>query len=173
MKKYLSIFFLAIILRVSVIELKAQWQQVNLGPAGGSVNAVTVIGSDVFAGTSSGINRSSNYGVNWEDVNSGLTLCFASNDSIIFAGTGSGVIISTNSGNSWGTPNPGMPYYITALAVNVFDILGRKVETIVDAEKLPGHYQVTFNASKLSSGVYFYRLTAGEFFQTKKLQVVK
>jgi len=78
-------------------------------------------------------------------------------------------------------PNPFNPSTIIGydipnlshVTMNVYDVLGRKVETLVDNEKLPGHYQVTFNASRLPSGVYFYRLTAGSFVQTKKLIVIK
>ncbi len=117
MKRLLIIFFLAIILPASVIDLKAQWQQVNLGPAGGKVNSVAVIGTNVFAGTIAGINRSTNYGVSWSEVNSSLTLCFASIGSNIFAGTDAGVITSTDGGNTWTAPNSGMPYYITTFAV--------------------------------------------------------
>ena len=117
MKRLLIIFFLAIILPVSVIDLQAQWQQVNLGPAGGKVNSVAVIGTNVFAGTIAGINRSTNYGVSWSEVNSSLTLCFASIGSNVFAGTDAGVITSTDGGNTWTGPNSGMPYYITTFAV--------------------------------------------------------
>ncbi len=55
----------------------------------------------------------------------------------------------------------------------VYDILGRQVETLVYEEKQPGHYQVGFDASRLPSGVYFYRLQAGNFSETKKLAFVK
>jgi len=55
----------------------------------------------------------------------------------------------------------------------VYDVLGRKVATLVDGEKLPGHYQITFDASSLSSGVYFYRLDAGTYHDTKKLLLLK
>lgn len=55
----------------------------------------------------------------------------------------------------------------------VYDILGRKLKTLVNEPKAPGTYEVTFNASQLASGVYFYRLTAGDFVQTKKMMVLK
>jgi hypothetical protein len=78
-------------------------------------------------------------------------------------------------------PNPFNPTTIISydipklshVSINVYDVLGRKIETLVDAERLPGHYQVTFDASRLPSGIYFYRLTAGSFVQTKKLMVIK
>jgi Secretion system C-terminal sorting domain len=59
------------------------------------------------------------------------------------------------------------------VAIKVYDILGREVETLVNEEKAPGNYSVEFNASKLSSGVYFYRMQAGNFISTKKLILMK
>jgi bilirubin oxidase len=55
----------------------------------------------------------------------------------------------------------------------VFNSLGQKVTELVNAEKEPGVYNVTFNTSGLASGVYLYRMQAGSFVQTKKLVVVK
>jgi len=55
----------------------------------------------------------------------------------------------------------------------VFDILGREVKTIVNAQLRPGIYEINFDASLLSSGMYFYRLTAGSFTETKKMILVK
>ena len=48
----------------------------------------------------------------------------------------------------------------------VYDILGRKVATLVNENKQPGNYEVRFNASNLPSGVYFYRLSIGSFGKT-------
>ena len=55
----------------------------------------------------------------------------------------------------------------------VFDILGREVKTLVNEFKSSGSYEVNFDASTLSSGVYFYRLEAGEFTDTKRMLLVK
>jgi len=60
--------------------------------------------------------------------------------------------------------------YVT---LKVFDILGRDVSTIVSGELPAGSYTRRWNASSMASGVYFYRLEAGSFVQTKKLVVVK
>ena len=57
--------------------------------------------------------------------------------------------------------------------LEVYDILGREVATLVNQEQQPGNYEVTFDASKLSSGIYFYRLQAGNFIQTKKMILLK
>jgi photosystem II stability/assembly factor-like uncharacterized protein len=102
---------------VSVVEVLPQWKQINLGPIAGKINTIEVNGSNILAGTNSGINRSTNYGATWERVNDKLTLCFAAIGSNVFAGTGNGVIISSDFGNNWTIPNDSMSYYITALAI--------------------------------------------------------
>jgi hypothetical protein len=55
----------------------------------------------------------------------------------------------------------------------VFDIVGREIETLVNEVKDVGTYSVTFNASSLASGVYFYKIVAGEFVETKKMLLIK
>ncbi len=63
----------------------------------------------------------------------------------------------------------------TSVKLIVFDILGNEVATLVNEIKAPGNYEVLFNADKygLSSGVYFYHLTAGKFSSTQKLLLMK
>ncbi|MDY0080184.1 MAG: two-component regulator propeller domain-containing protein [Ignavibacteriaceae bacterium] len=60
--------------------------------------------------------------------------------------------------------------YVT---LKVFDIIGNEVATLVNQEKPAGSYEVTFDASNLTSGVYFYELYAGDFRSIKKLMLVK
>jgi len=55
----------------------------------------------------------------------------------------------------------------------VYDILGKEVSKLVNEEKLTGSYEVQFDGSRLSSGVYFYRMHAGSFLKTKKLVLLK
>ncbi len=62
---------------------------------------------------------------------------------------------------------------LTYVTLKVYDSLGREIATLVNSEKNPGKYEVNFDGSKLSSGVYFYRITAGSFTQTKKLILLK
>jgi len=57
--------------------------------------------------------------------------------------------------------------------VNVYDVLGRKVATLLNEVKDPGTYTVEFNATGLASGVYYYRMAAGSFVQTKKLLLLR
>ena len=57
--------------------------------------------------------------------------------------------------------------------IKVFDVLGNEVTTLIDEYKPAGEYEVEFDASRLSSGIYFYQLTAGEFVQTRKMILMK
>lgn len=57
--------------------------------------------------------------------------------------------------------------------LEIFDILGARVLTVVDNPQTAGYYTVTFDASNLSTGVYFYRLSAGDFSQVKKMMLLK
>ncbi|HZW39578.1 MAG TPA: T9SS type A sorting domain-containing protein [Ignavibacteriaceae bacterium] len=57
--------------------------------------------------------------------------------------------------------------------LKVYDILGNEIVTLVNEDKQPGSYTVEFNASNLSSGVYFYTLTSGSFTMNKKMILMK
>ncbi|NOX18346.1 MAG: T9SS type A sorting domain-containing protein, partial [Chlorobi bacterium] len=59
------------------------------------------------------------------------------------------------------------------IVLKIYNILGRKIATLVDEEQTPGIYRVNFDASKLSNGVYFYQLRAGAFVQSKKMIVLR
>jgi hypothetical protein len=55
----------------------------------------------------------------------------------------------------------------------VYDVLGNEVATLVNEEKLTGTYEVIWNAEKFSSGIYFYKISAGNFLETKKMLLLK
>ena len=59
------------------------------------------------------------------------------------------------------------------VTLSVYDAVGREVEKLVNEHKSPGRYTVQFNASRLSSGLYFYTMTAGKFKATQKMMLVK
>lgn len=59
------------------------------------------------------------------------------------------------------------------VTIKVFDLLGREIETLVNEEKSIGNYELKFDGSNLTSGVYFYRLHANNFSETKKLILIK
>ena len=59
------------------------------------------------------------------------------------------------------------------VSVNVYDLLGREIETLVNEEKLAGEYEVEFNGANLPSGIYFYQLKAGDYIETKKMVLIR
>jgi hypothetical protein len=60
-----------------------------------------------------------------------------------------------------------------SVQLNIYDILGKIVTTLVNERKQPGEYEIEFNASNLPCGVYFYRLQAYNFVETKKMVLMK
>jgi len=78
-------------------------------------------------------------------------------------------------------PNPFNPSTTISFSIpspafttlKVYDILGNEVTTLVNEEKSSGVYNITFEASVLTSGIYFYKLTAGEYSESKKMVLVK
>lgn len=78
-------------------------------------------------------------------------------------------------------PNPFNPVTVIQFSIpeaskvrlQVFDAAGRQVETLVNGELNAGSYRAEWNAVKLSSGVYFYTITAGNFSETKKMILIK
>ncbi len=79
-------------------------------------------------------------------------------------------------------PNPFNPtttisFYLpsrSVVSLKIFDILGREIATIVNSEAMSaGNYSRQWNAARVSSGLYFYRLQAGVFTETKKLLLLR
>ncbi|HBZ37328.1 MAG TPA: hypothetical protein DEO59_02230, partial [Balneola sp.] len=78
-------------------------------------------------------------------------------------------------------PNPFNPttsisYKIPETAnvqITLYDMLGRKLSTLVNERKLAGAYQLTLDMSTYSSGIYLYRMQAGNFVQTRRLTLIK
>jgi hypothetical protein len=59
------------------------------------------------------------------------------------------------------------------VTLKVYDVLGNEIATLVKEEKEPGFYEVEFDASNFSSGVYYYKIISGEFIQTRKMVYLK
>ena len=59
------------------------------------------------------------------------------------------------------------------VTLKIYDITGREIKTLVNEIKQPGRYIVTFNGTEFASGVYFYRIQAGDFVQVKKMVLIK
>ena len=66
--------------------------------------------------------------------------------------------------------NVSAPEYVR---LDVFDLLGRKVATLLDGWKTAGVHSITFDASNLPSNLYLYRLRAGNFTETKRMLLLK
>jgi len=62
---------------------------------------------------------------------------------------------------------------LSEVKLAVYDLTGREIALLVNETLEPGSYSYTWNASQLSSGIYFYRIKAGSFVQTKKMVLIK
>ncbi len=146
----------------------AIWVQVNEGLTSVStdVNALIVSGSYLYAGR--GGNSVSAWGVFRRPLSEMSVELIDSQ-------------LPENFGLKQNYPNPFNPstkieFQIPSSAfveLKVFDLLGREVATLANEEMQPGNYETTFDGEGLASGVYFYRLQAGEFGQTRKLLLQK
>jgi hypothetical protein len=59
------------------------------------------------------------------------------------------------------------------VTLRIFDVAGREVATLVNQHNKPGKYNVEFDATNLSSGMYIYQLKANDFISTKKMMLLK
>lgn len=157
--------------------------------------------SDPFFATSY-IGKTTNGGMNWYSQESGsrwpvFDMSFASSevgvaaafDVITYTVNGGGAIgiqqISTTVPNDFSLsqnyPNPFNPVTNIEFSVpksafiklTVYDISGREVETLVSQNMIAGTYKADWDASKYSSGVYFYTITSGSYHHTKKMILIK
>ncbi len=156
----------------------------------------------VFAGSDlGGCYRTTNNGLLWEDYGpvdpNTNNYVFAINGDYILAGTQDGVlrrlidetsdIINLNN-NLPGVftlnqnyPNPFNPSTTISFSIpneefvtlKVFNSLGEEVAELVNETKSAGNYSVSFNANNLSSGIYFYKITAGNFVEVKKMILIR
>ncbi len=92
---------------------------------------------------------------------------------------GTGIVEQFSLSNNY--PNPFNPstkiqYSIPTnefVSLKVYDVIGREVTTLVNQQQAAGVYDVKFNASNLTSGIYFYRIDAGSFAEVKKMMLIK
>jgi len=154
-------------------------------------------------GDSGTILKTYNAGENWQTQQSGTSLrlnkvhfidldfgfAVGENGTILRTTTGGGLITQVKEKSSLvyefnleqNYPNPFNPatkikYQIPELnliTIKVYDVLGNEVATLLNEEKTQGFYTIEFEASKLTSGVYFYQLRAGNFIETKKMLLLK
>jgi len=57
--------------------------------------------------------------------------------------------------------------------LKVFDTLGREVAWLVNGNQIAGHYQITWNAAEYPSGIYFYKIKAGDYEAIRKMILIK
>ena len=98
-----------------------------------------------------------------------------------FTGMNSGVGVPTTFNLSQNYPNPFNPvtkieYALpndAKVSIKIYDMLGREVNVLVNEVKKAGYYSVEWNGNQLSSGVYFYKMQAGDFNAVKKMMLIK
>jgi len=87
----------------------------------------------------------------------------------------SGYVLEQNYPNPF-NPSTTIRYAIpqsAQVSLKVYDVLGREVATLVNARQSAGVYVANFDATALPSGMYFYRLQAGSFSETRKMMLIK
>jgi photosystem II stability/assembly factor-like uncharacterized protein len=169
----------------------------STGPS--SPTQLLVNNNQLFAGTSSGVYVSTDIGANWTAANTGLNGDALNIQSLAIHGTE--LFVATKDGLWQRTisdllsdeyintvfriyqnyPNPFNPttkikYTLlvkSKVTLTIYNLLGQELAVLVDEVQDTGDKEVSFIASKLSSGIYFYRMTAGAFSETKKLLLVK
>jgi hypothetical protein len=168
-----------------------------------SVKSFAASGTALFSGTDDGVFMSTNGGAHWTDVSTGLLGprigCLLVNGADLLAGTTSGGVwrrplaelvtsiqdteidaprlfsLDQNYPNPF---NPGttIKYELpksSMVRLSVYDMLGREVTVLVDEKREAGYHEVRFDGSGLASGVYLYRLQAGDFIHTRRLLLLR
>ena len=168
--------FLIAVLILFTIPIAAQNSQVNWGTFSNGFevsNSTDLITISITGQSFSGISTNSN-----SQIISGF---LGASDYIITDIQDKQRIIPTVYNLYQNYPNPFNPsttikYSIPQLSfvtLKIYDILGREVTSLVNEEQAVGVYKIQFNSNKLSSGVYFYRITANSFVDTKKFIILK
>jgi photosystem II stability/assembly factor-like uncharacterized protein len=157
----------------------------------------------IFVGTDMGVYQSTNDGANWVSFSSGMPttqiydLKYKESAQILLSVTHGrgcwtfnvGQITGIHGNNeivkefslSQNYPNPFNPSTLISfdlpkeskVKLTVFDIMGKEVAVLSDGNRNPGHHEVVWDAAAYSSGVYFYKIEAGSFIETKRMVLVK
>jgi hypothetical protein len=180
----------------------ANWTHVNAGLADNLISAFAVSGTNIFAGADVGVFLSTNGGANWTQINdrptafnvNALAVC----GGYLFAGTYYEVwrrpLYEMITSAIWSTsqlprtflllqnyPNPFNPTTTIRYALpgrvhvtlSIFNTLGQEVATLVNESEEAGYHEIKFDGTNLASGMYFYRIQAGSFLQTKELLLLR
>jgi len=179
------------------------WININNGLSNNIVQSLCLNNRQhLFAGTSRGIFRTVDFGEVWIEISTGLSNLNVSSlaigpDGRIFAATQSGKVFrsvgSTTSTEQYtleqinifslsqNYPNPFNPtttfsFNLSSpsfVSLKVFDFLGNEIACIISEELPAGSHSKQWDASNISSGIYFFRFNAGSFSETKKLIILK
>ncbi len=147
---------LPIILWILLIASSAfpQWT-CNNGPEGVSIGSLAAIDGTIYAGTGvEGLYASTDDGLNWTPLNTGIE-----NQDVTAVARDQGWLRLAEAA--------------TGYCGHTDVIIDEKVTTLINEFKESGNHKVKFNATTLSSGVYFYKLNAGEFTSIKKMIILK
>jgi hypothetical protein len=177
------------------------WNQIGLSNR--TVYSLAISGNNIFAGTDYGVYHSTNNGANWTIKNEGFFVqtevySLMIKNNYIFAGSSQGIwrrnisevitnnqqiseIIPSSYSLSQNYPNPFNSMCNVQFSMCntgnvklvVYDVMGREVQTLVNERLQAGTYEVSFDGSKLNSGVYFYKLTTEGFSETKRMLMIK
>lgn len=141
------------------------WNEINTGlPANTNGRALIISSGFLYLGTSEG--------VVWKRALSdfGITSVNQINDEIP-----SGFELKQNYPNPF-NPSTSIQFSVQSsryVSLKVYDVVGREIATLVNNELPAGSYKYDFDGSKLSSGIYFYRLISGSFSEIKKMALIK
>jgi len=178
-----------------------KWNHIGLTYS--TVFALALSGNNIFAGTNAGVYLSTNNGANWVLKNQGFFGIFdvyslLIKDNYILAGTSQAVwrrnlseiltdeqSISSEIPASYSLfqnyPNPFNPvtrirYDLPRAGVvrlAVYDVMGREIESLVNERQAAGSYEAVWDGTRFASGVYFYRLTAEGYSETRKMILIR
>jgi hypothetical protein len=178
------------------------WTLSNSGIPASYVSNIISRGANIFAGAADGIYQSSNNGNNWSKVDGISPYLYPKSllltDNYLFSGiVGNGIFkrslseiigiqnINTETPSKYSLsqnyPNPFNPMTNVKFSIVkagdvkivVYDIQGREVQTLVNERLGAGTYEVRFDGSGLTSGVYFYKMVTDGFTETKRMLLIK
>lgn len=167
------------------------------------INTLFTFNSRIYAGVKNGLYMSSDFGDAWYKIDTGLpntsVLSIGIKGGYIYVGTLdnglwkcllSEIIVSVNEESinqannfrlSQNYPNPFNPSTTISFSLpkkefvtlKIYDVLGKEITTLVNEELNAGSYKNDWNAGNLASGIYFYRLQAGKYNETRKIMLLK
>ena len=145
----------------------SSWTAINSGLTDLSVLSFAVVGTDLFAGTSGGSSNGA-----WRRP---LSEIIASVKETTLNHIPDKYLLGQNYPNPF-NPSTKIKYSIpqsSNVKIEVYDIIGNSIETLINKEQPAGTYELTWYAGGLPSGIYFYQLSAGDFISTKKMILMK